>query len=99
MILLGFLAFVAVLTLSVKAGVFLMGRRAGAQIARRHREAEHIIESGEPPDTWPGSHNRIPRLDGLIAYFRQSPLVADEPTREFLLNELRAVRQTWEAER
>jgi hypothetical protein len=98
-IILGFLAFVAVLTLSVKAGVYLMGRRAGAQIALRHREAEHIMESREPPDTWSDSHDRVNRLDGLIAYFRQSQLVADEPTREFLLNELQDVRQRWEAGR
>lgn len=98
MILVWFIAFVVALTLLVRAGIRIMGRRAGRHIAERHRDAEYIIDTGNPPERWPASENRLARIDELIGYFRTSPVVADEPIREFLLNELNRVRQEWAGE-
>ena len=96
MIMLWFLAFVVALTFLIRAGIQAMGRRAGRQVAEKHKDAESIIDTGSPPEHWPASDDRLARLDELIGYFRTSPMVADEPTREYLLNELRRVRREWE---
>ena len=98
MILIWFMVFVVALTLLVRAGIRIMGRRAGRHIAERHRDAECIIDTGNPPERWPASENRLARIDELIGYLRTSPVVADEPIREFLLNELNRVRQEWAGE-
>lgn len=95
MILIWFMAFVVVLTLLVRIGIQAMGRRAGREIAAKHKDAEYIMDTGNPPENWPVSCDRLMRLDELIAYFRTSRLVADEPTREFLLSELGRVRKVW----
>ena len=37
----------------------------------------------------------LKKLEGLIKYFKTSPLVKDEETRKILLNELTKVHRTW----
>ena len=96
MIMLWFLAFVVALTFLVRAGIQAMGRRGGRQVTEKHKDAEYIIDTGEPPEHWSVSYDRLVRLDELIAYFQTSPMVADEPAREFLLSELGRVRREWE---
>ena len=97
MMILGFLVFVVVLTLLVKAGSHIMGKRASHVIEERHREAEFIVETGRPPPTW-ATDDKLTNLNHLMAYFQTSRLVDNEPTRELLLNSLRQVRDTWEIE-
>ena len=96
MLLIYFLLFIILFTLMVKGGSVLMGRIAGGRIAACHQEAEYIIETGRIPDHWPDTDEACSRLDDLIDHFRNSRLVADEPTREMLLNELDRVRGRWE---
>ena len=101
-----FLIFVVLLTVLVRIGAAWIGRAAGRATRRRFEQAEHIIETGRPPEAWLGAaaklgdHRRradlLRRLDGLLEFFRTSPVVADEPTRELLLNRLRAMREQWE---
>jgi hypothetical protein len=95
MLLVYFLLFVILFTLLIKGGSVLMGHLAGRHIATRHQEAEQIIETGRKPDHWPDIDEAFIRLDELISYFRTSALVADEPTREMILNELNRVRKQW----
>lgn len=51
-VLLIFLAFVALLTLLVKGFATIMGRLAGADVRQCHEAAEYIIATGEIPRHW-----------------------------------------------
>lgn len=98
MLLAYFFLFIILFTLLIKGGSILMGRIAGRHLATRHQEAESIIETGRIPDHWPDADGVLSRLDDLIDYFRTSAMVADEPTREMILNELDRVRRQWDKE-
>lgn len=105
---LGFVVFVMVLTVLVRIGAVRMGRAAGRSTRKRFEEAEHIVETGQAPQTWldetatlGGEAKRrklIRRLDRLIEFFRTARVVADEATRELLLDRLRAAREQWRTE-
>ncbi len=92
-----FLAFVAALTLCIKGFALVMGRLAGAQVRGRHELAEYILCTGEVPEQWltDPEENIDEQMDQLISHFERSPMVADEPTRELLVRELRDTRQRW----
>lgn len=78
-------------------------------VGRKHRLIEEIITTGKIPTAWsnpPGFLQKKPgfsakqagairRLDDLILYVQDSPLVGDEETREVLLSRLLAVRAVW----
>lgn len=103
-----FLVFAVLLALCARGFALLIGRVAGAGV-RCHEEAELIVATGQVPEQWLAEAGRnhwwsrgresggIARLtDRLIRQFERSPLVADEPIREFLLREPRAPRKQWE---
>lgn len=101
-----FLVLVLVLTVLVRAGAVWMGRLAGRVARRRFEETEYILQTGRPPGPWlvrsrklTGRHGRadlVRRLDSLVEFFKTSPVVADEPTREILLKKLCDVRGQWQ---
>ena len=96
-----FLGFVALLTLSIRAFATIMGRVAGRGVRYCHEKAEQIIATGEVPADWRASGrwgdgtNIDERMNRLIMHFEGSSLVADEPTRQLLIAELRAVQRRW----
>ena len=57
-VLLIFLAFVALLTLLVKGFATIMGRLAGADVRQCHEAAEFIIATGEIPQHWLDGESR-----------------------------------------
>ena len=61
---------------------WLHGEARGVRWLRRMRQAD-------PRQQITG------RMDRLITHFESSPLVADEPTRELLLSQLRAAHDRW----
>ena len=104
-----FLAFAILLALCARGFALPVGRAAGAGVRRRHEAAGVIAATGEVPEQWLAEAGRSRwwsrgresdgidrRMDRLIRHFEGSPLVVDEPVREFLLRELRAARKRWE---
>jgi hypothetical protein len=104
-----FLIFVVLLTVLVRAGAVWTGRTAGRSTRRRFEEAEHIVQTGRPPESWlaataklDGPRRRrelLRRLEKLVEFFRTSPVVADEATRELLLARLSDARKPWDETR
>lgn len=103
-----FLVLVAVMVLTLKAGVGRLGAALGESTAVRHRAAEHILETGGIPETWRPSGRvgeRPPtpdearvylrRLDVLMRYFRRAPVFDTESTRAMLLDGLAETRERW----
>jgi hypothetical protein len=92
------IGFVLIILGAIWATNALMHRVVG----KKHRLIEEIVTTGQVPPAWarkplfsrqqPGT---IRRLDDLIRYAQNSPLVGDEETREILLSKLLAVRAEW----
>ena len=71
-------------------------RAAGHAITRHFQDAEHILDTGEPPPSWLGKRKSPrKRLDEMILFYENSPFYDEESTRESLLAELEAVRRDW----
>lgn len=80
-------------------------------IEQKHRDAEEILRTGLIPHHWlkkgsiiktlliSGAAKPIAlrRLQKIINYFQQSPLVEDESSREILLSKLHDVKTTWQS--
>ncbi len=76
-------------------------------VDHKHRETEIITESGLVPPQWknallvrfgsPGVAKwfAMRRLRKLISYFRHTPLVSDEASREIVLRKLLMIQETW----
>jgi hypothetical protein len=75
-------------------------------VGHRHRDAAHIVETGEVPPRWAGrrptgSIRSVPRarhrrrLRALIAYFEHTPLVDGPESREAVLAGLRRAQDSW----
>jgi len=47
-----FLAFIACFVLLLRGAVILMGRITGKYVGEKHKEAETIINTGNPPKSW-----------------------------------------------
>lgn len=47
-----FLAFIACFVLLLRGAVIFMGRITGKYVGEKHREAETIINTGNPPKSW-----------------------------------------------
>ena len=100
------LVLVVVLTILTRLGALWMGRKAGQRTRQRFEEAEHIIDTGQPPESWLAGTAKLPpearraklmtRLEGLTVFFRESPVVADRATRELLLEKLAAIGKQWQ---
>lgn len=75
--------------------LWLTNRTATAAITDHFRDAEYIVNQHEPPPHWK-SAEKFDRLDKLIVYFENSPLVADQETRDILINSLTEERQRWQ---
>lgn len=102
---------VAGILIIVNGAVLLMRVIAEKAIGSHHRAAEIIVTTGKIPPAWinrgmsqsMGSREieeqarkvAIARLDALIAHFGDSPFIADEETRQILLDKLRQVRRQW----
>jgi len=105
-LLVAFLVLVVALTVLARLGVVWMGRKAGRDTRQRFEDAEHIIDTHLPPDAWLAELADLPpesrhtkllaKLDALVEFFRTSPVVADRPTRELLLDKLAAIRKQWQ---
>ena len=54
-----FLIFVVLLTVLVRIGAAWIGRAAGRATRRRFEQAEHIIETGRPPEAWLGAAAKL----------------------------------------
>ncbi len=75
----------------------------GSSIGRRHKQLQHVLETRNPCPAWVApqrdkSQQRdhcLRRLDHLLQYVRQSPMLADEPTRQTVIGELESIRQEW----
>lgn len=95
------------LTLLLRYAVTRAGQVVGKSTYERHTAAEEILSSGGVPGSWRGGHLRPPyppeagrgfvrRLDELIRHFERAPVFDSEPTRQLLLEDLRAARARWE---
>jgi len=103
------LAMVVLLVLVTRFAAMASGKVLGATTAARHKAAEHIIATGQPPGEWIAALARrsrrgerarralLARLDGLIGYFKTASVFEDEETRRILLHELRKARDAWAA--
>lgn len=73
---------------------------AGSSIDRRHRQLQHVLETRRPCPAWT-VRKRKPRdhclrqLEQMLRYVRQSPLMADETTRQAVTGELESIRDEW----
>ncbi len=71
-------------------------RAAGHAITRHFQDADHILDTGEPPPHWLGKRKGPrKRLEEMIRFYEDSPFYDEESTRESLLAELEQVRQDW----
>ena len=101
-----FLACIVAITVMTRWGAKRMGRAAGRQARKRFEDAEHIVNTGQPPPSWLAAASRLPaprrkrkllrRLDDLTSFFLSAPVVADEATRELLLSKLSEARGQWQ---
>ena len=78
-------------------------------VGSKHRDAEEILASGYLPMRWlvntRGKKPRmrrgvskagcIQKLKKIIDYFKRTPMVEDENTREQLLDRLKSILKTW----
>ena len=94
------------LVIIIMGAIWLTNVLADRFVGRKHRLLEEIIATGKMPETWLKAqsnqqHNRKARqklrrkLDNLIHYAQTTPLVADEETRQQVLEKLNAVRADW----
>ncbi len=100
-----FLLLVILLTLLLRFGLVWMGRLAGGQTRTRFEEAETILNGKALPPAWldevrglapeSGRKKLLKRLHVLTEFFRNAPVVADEETRQVMLDGLAAVRDKW----
>ena len=81
--------------------LWLTNKSATAAITNHFRDAEYILDHHKPPVNWLSADNHITpehleRLDRLIVYFENSPLVADQETRTLLIDSLTEERTSWQ---
>ena len=96
---------IAVMTLVLRAAVQYGGKVVGHSVFRRHRDAEYILKTGRIPPAWQKEEaldgtdiqqtQAVRQLDQLVRYFQTSPCVADEDTRQILIERLDTVRRSW----
>ena len=56
LVLISFIAFIALFVLGLRWGVVIIGKVLGRVVYDRHRNAEHIINTGQVPDQWIGPY-------------------------------------------
>ncbi len=105
-------AFLAAFVLICLGAIRVLQSVIQGQVEGRFRAAEAITNDHRVPTTWlqqsrikPGAGPKaearakalcLKKLDALIGYFRGCPFVDSEESRELLLEELGAVRETWQ---
>jgi len=100
-----FAVLVVLLTLLLRFGILWMGRAVGRQTRTRFEEAESILNRKVIPAAWldevrhlrpeEGRKRLLKRLSTLTEFFQNAPVVADEATRQLLLDGLTAKREEW----
>jgi hypothetical protein len=88
----------AALTLIMLAAVWFTRQVAERMVGRKHRLLESIVKTGEIPAAWRKA-GYLAKLDDLTRYAETSPFIADEDTRDALLDRLAEVREAWAAGR
>ena len=56
LVLISFIAFVALFVLGLRWGVVIIGKVLGRVVYDRHRNAEYIINTGQVPEQWIGPY-------------------------------------------
>ena len=56
LVLISFIAFIALFVLGLRWGVVIIGKVLGRVVYDRHRNAEHIINTGQVPEQWIGPY-------------------------------------------
>lgn len=76
-------------------------------VERKHRDAEMILNSGIAPPDWGKKglarfgHSGLSKMIAMrkirqiIHYFRHTPIVEDEESRELLVSRLQKIRESW----
>lgn len=105
-----FFIVVILFVLAFKAAMRYIGKRFGETVRQRHEAAEHIVETGLPPNDWqqsareqganPGTRDAARRrmakhVNGLLRYFKTAPVFDTEDTRRELMSELEDARDRW----
>ena len=52
----GFIVFIGLFVLGLRWGIVIIGKVLGRVVYDRHRNAEHIINTGQVPDQWTQSY-------------------------------------------
>ena len=100
-----FAVLVVLLTLLLRFGILWMGRAVGRQTRTRFEEAESILNENTIPAAWldevrdlhpeEGRKRLLKRLSTLTEFFQNAPVVADETSRQVLLDGLAVKRNEW----
>ncbi len=87
----------AAMTLVMLVAIWETKRVTRFLVDDRHRILEQIFDTGEVPETWRRRTQAscLRRLDRLIRYSRQSPILRDEEARQRLVARLTTVRSAW----
>ena len=56
LVLISFIAFIALFVLGLRWGVVIIGKVLGRVVYDRHRNAEYIINTGQVPEQWIGPY-------------------------------------------
>ena len=76
-------------------------------VESKHRDAEMILHAGIAPPDWGKKgiarfgHSGLSKtiamrkMRKIIRYFRHTPIVEDEGSRELLVNRLQEIRESW----
>ncbi len=99
------LLFILGFFLITLAGYHLFSRLTSNYIGKKHRQMEHIINTGRVPDEWEktmeGKNSSkqikyfLQELEKLIEYSKSSNLLEDEKTQKFLVEKLESTYEEW----
>ena len=104
LIFLGLIVFIFLLGRFI---VFYSEKWISVLIDWKHRSAESVLNSGFVPPDWKknifmmlgidalAKYTALRKLKIIIRYFKRSPLVEDEETRETIVSRLTEVREQW----
>ena len=103
------IGMVIFLVLLYRGAILYTEKLVSVVVDRKHRDAEFILSSENAPPDWRkrglarwasgplAKRIALRRLNAIIRYFRHTPLVKDEESRELLIERLEGVNQSWQA--
>ncbi len=102
------IGMVVFLFLLYKLTILYTEKIVSVVVDRKHQDAETILSSSYAPPEWGkrgivrwvneslAKRLALRKLDGIIKYFKHTPLVEDEDARELLISRLKSVKESWQ---